>query len=150
MNTFRGHKDTVITSKYSNDGNSLVTGSLDKSIIIWDGDNAALKVRMEGHTGRVLSVSWSCDDLLLASGSSDKTVRIWRVADGTCTNILDGHSNHVYKVSWAPTGHRVAFCSDHLTFVLQANDGRVELQGDGEEGNIGCCVAMNQGHSQKV
>mmetsp|Transcript_66884 Transcript_66884/g.56795 ORF Transcript_66884/g.56795 Transcript_66884/m.56795 type:complete len:82 (+) Transcript_66884:409-654(+) len=59
LNTFRGHNDTVITTNYSSSGSSLVSGSLDKKIIIWDCYSTTALLLMEGHTGRVLSVSWS-------------------------------------------------------------------------------------------
>jgi len=62
--------------------NILVSGSNDKTIIIWDITSGSCLSTLTGHSNWVTSVSWSPDGKRLASGSYDKTVRIWDSASG--------------------------------------------------------------------
>jgi WD40 repeat protein len=66
------HDGGVASLAFSPDGKTLVTGSLDKTVKLWD---AALK----GHTNYVQAVAFSPDGKLLASAGEDKAVRLWGV-----------------------------------------------------------------------
>ena len=67
---------------FSADGRSIVSGSDDRTVRIWDVASGAETAKMEGHTETVYSVTFSADGRSIVSGSWDKTVRIWDVASG--------------------------------------------------------------------
>ena len=62
---------------WSPDGNRIVSGSADASLLVWDVETAESLLELEGQEGWVNSVSWSSDGARIISGSRDKTVRIW-------------------------------------------------------------------------
>jgi len=76
-----GHSDAVISAAFSPDGKALVTGSLDKSVRLWDLATRRLAGSpLIGHTDAVLAVAFSPDGKTLASGSWDNSVRLWNVS----------------------------------------------------------------------
>jgi WD40 repeat protein len=58
----------------------LASGSMDKTIKIWDSNMGLLKRNLTGHTGTVFSVI-VLPNGDLASGSSDKTIKIWNISN---------------------------------------------------------------------
>jgi WD40 repeat protein len=60
-------------------GKMMVSGSNDKTVVIWELSRKS-KIRvLEGHTYYVTSVAWSGDGGFIVSGSFDKTVRVHKV-----------------------------------------------------------------------
>ena len=60
----------------------LASGSIDKTIRLWDVGTGTQIRALKGHTKPVRSVSFSPDGKILTSGSSDKTIRLWDVGTG--------------------------------------------------------------------
>jgi len=74
MGIFSGHTDTVVSLVFFPDGTSLVSGSLDCAVKLWDIQTGGVVKTFSGHTGEVWSVSISADCTRIASGSSDNTI----------------------------------------------------------------------------
>src|SRR5579862_2707847 len=69
----------LITSlAFSPSGKTLVSGSMDNAIKLWDLGNGTEKATLTGHRG-VWSVAFSPEGKTLASGSADKTIKLWDV-----------------------------------------------------------------------
>ena len=71
-----GHTSRIWSVAISPDGTRIASGSIDKTVVLW---NAATGVKLHaltGHTHIVLSVAFSPDGLAVASGSNDSTIRI--------------------------------------------------------------------------
>ena len=56
---------------FSPDGKTLASGSMDKTIKLWDVATGKEQATLKGHTGWVSSVAYSPDGKTLASGSGD-------------------------------------------------------------------------------
>ncbi len=78
-NRLQGHEGSVISVSYSPDGQTLASGSLDKTVKLWEVGTGKLLQTLKGHEGSVRSVSYSPDGQTLASGSEDKTVKLWHL-----------------------------------------------------------------------
>jgi len=65
----------------SSDGQTLASGSWDKTIKIWNLHNGEL-LAPSLHTNRVISVALSPDRQTLVSSSQDKTIKIWSLGTG--------------------------------------------------------------------
>jgi serine/threonine protein kinase len=106
--TLTGHSDSVRSVVYSPDGRYLATGSVDKTIKIWEVATGKQLRTLTGHSDTVSSVAYSPDGRYLASGSNDKTIKIWEVATGKQLRTLTGHYGEVYSVVYSPDGRYLA------------------------------------------
>src|SRR5205085_1673029 len=74
--TFRGHTSSVSSVAFSPDGRTLVSGSYDHTVKVWEVSSGQLRsTRANNHMVR--AVAFAPDGKLIASGSLDKTVRLW-------------------------------------------------------------------------
>ena len=87
---------------------TLATGSVDKTIQLWDikEDTGApyhitqpLHI-LTGHRDGITAMDFSVNGELLASGSSDKTVRLWDVVTGQHLHTLTGHIGEIRAVTF--------------------------------------------------
>ncbi|KAF6732651.1 WD repeat, SAM and U-box domain-containing protein 1 [Oryzias melastigma] len=72
----------VLCCAYSSDGHLLVSGSVDKSVTIYDATNAVLLYKLNQHARYVTACACSATSPLIATGSMDKSVNIWRLENG--------------------------------------------------------------------
>ena len=101
-----------------------VTGSLDKTVRLWDlraNDPAANPVVLRGHEKTVSVIGISPDSHWLATGSFDKTARLWdlSVKDPAANPVvLRGHEDTVSAVRFSPDNHWLVTGSDDNTARL--------------------------------
>jgi WD40 repeat protein len=105
--TLTGHSDSVWSVAYSPDGQTLASGSWDKTIKLWNVKTGNLLQTLTGHSDQVRSVAYSPDGQTLASGSSDKTIKLWNVRTGNLLQTLTGHSDSVW-LAYSPDGQTLA------------------------------------------
>jgi WD40 repeat protein/serine/threonine protein kinase len=104
LQALTGHSKSIACADLSRDGKLAITGSGDRSVRLWDLEQAVCMRVLEGHSDRVEAVQLSPDGALAISGSRDKTVRIWQVADGTCLWVLS-HTQEVRRIHLSGDGH---------------------------------------------
>jgi len=97
-----GHTDHSRSLIFSPDGASLVSGSDDMTIKLWDVQTGGVVKTFHGHTGWVYSVFISADCTTIASGSEDKTIRLWDIQTEECLNVIE-QQDEVYHVRFSPT-----------------------------------------------
>jgi hypothetical protein len=88
---------------FSHDVTQVVSGSVDKTVKIWDAGSGAYLKTLKGHSGSVRSVAFSHDGTQVVSGSVDKTVKIWDAGSGACLKTLNV-GQIVYNVAFDTTG----------------------------------------------
>jgi WD40 repeat protein len=103
----QGHTSVVWTVAFSPDGKTIVSGSLDKSLRLWDvATGQPHGMPLLGHTDGVETVAFSPDGKTLISRSGDKTLRLWDVADALPRGEpFEGYQYFVGSVVWSPDGH---------------------------------------------
>lgn len=76
-------------------GRTLVSGSYDCTVRVWDVLTGECKFRLQGHTQKVYSVVYDPLRKQCASGSMDGTVRLWSTETGELRAVLEGHTSLV-------------------------------------------------------
>ncbi len=93
-----GHQGGVASVAYAPDGKIIVSGSLDRTLKIWNAATGAELRSLVGHQGQVLAVAISPNGRQLASGSRDNTIKLWDLYIPTPLQQLAGHTGQVQAV----------------------------------------------------
>ncbi|WFD02091.1 hypothetical protein MOBT1_000770 [Malassezia obtusa] len=124
----------------------LITGSMDRSLKIWNWRTGELLRTLEGHTEGIVSLNFN--DSVLASGSADSNIRIWNFHTGECFS-LRGHRDWVNAVQlWsAPTPRSKAEGTVPPMFLFSASDdGTIRLW----DLQTRECILVYRGHVGQV
>ena len=135
-----GHTSLVRSVALSADGETIVSGSWDNTVIVWQEDGGQWQLRRRlgqeynddpsiGHTDDVESVSLSADGQMIVSGSSDFTVIIWqkhgeqwqlrrRLGQEYNQDPSIGHTNDVESVSLSADGQMIVSGSRDNTVIV--------------------------------
>ena len=102
-----GHTDTVNTLAWSGNGKLLVTGSTDRTAIVYDLTTNKVRHTLK-HPGAVFAVAMTRDGKTIATGGFDKVVRLWDADTGLEKGQRIGHTASVRCLAFSPDGKSLA------------------------------------------
>jgi WD40 repeat protein len=118
---FKGHSDWfggVSGVAFHPNGRLILSGSKDKTIKIWDINQAQDIMTLTDHTDEVNSVAISPNGKILASGSKDKTLKLWDLAKGTLITTIP-HQGSVTAVKFGRSQNIViTACEDKIIRIF--------------------------------
>jgi len=119
-NTLGGHSDSVYALALSPDGKTLVTGSKDKTVRIWDLNTSKVIRTLQGHSDEITSLAFSKDGTQLASSSKDQTIRVWNLSSTDEHRNFDGHEGYVWSAIFSPDGKIFASAGADRSVVIRS------------------------------
>ena len=129
-----GHTDWPTCVAYSSDESLLVSGSLDKTVRIWDTSTGSESTLLAGHQEPVVGVSFLPNSPHVVSVDSEGVVVVWNVGSKSIDRSWKTEAR-VKAVSFHPTLPWIVFASKNkrveLWDVLQGVK-RGELPNDGD------------------
>ncbi|MBE9057399.1 serine/threonine-protein kinase [Sphaerospermopsis sp. LEGE 08334] len=96
----------------SPNGQTLISGSDDKTIKIWNLPTRKLKSTLTGHSSSITYLALTPDARTLVSASWDDTIKIWNLPTGKLKSTLTGHSEKVRTLAISPDGNTLVSGSD--------------------------------------
>jgi WD40 repeat protein/S1-C subfamily serine protease/tRNA A-37 threonylcarbamoyl transferase component Bud32 len=100
----RGHTQPIDGLAVSQDGRRLLSGSADRSLILWDRETAQPIRRLKHPTGEAEAVAFSPDGRRALSGGADMVVRLWDLERGDVIREFRGHIEWVFSVAFSSDG----------------------------------------------
>ncbi|CAH1117705.1 unnamed protein product [Phaedon cochleariae] len=102
---FEGHSHYIMQIAINpKDNNTFASGSLDRTLKVWQLGASTANFTLEGHEKGVNCVDYyhGGDKPYLISGADDRLVKIWDYQNKTCVQTLEGHSLNVTAVYFHP------------------------------------------------
>lgn len=111
------HAHWLTSVSASADGQWLATGSLDRTVRVWNANSGEAMPPFTGHLEPVTDVTFSTDGKRIVSASEDETLKVWDIATHREVRTLEGHDAPIRCVLWTPSG-RVLSAGDDATIRL--------------------------------
>ncbi len=108
-----GHKDAVVSARFSPDGKFVVTGGADKTVRFWRADSGSPAGRRISLRTPVRGASFNRDGTLVVVASEDGTARVLRRSSGErIAPVLRPPGGRVLTAAFSPNGNLVITGSD--------------------------------------
>jgi len=112
------HSGSVNSVAFSPDGKTVLSGSYDHTLKLWDVATGYEIRTLVGHSGEVTSVAFSPDGKTALSASADATLKLWDIETGRQIKTLAGHSGSVNSIAFSPDGKSALSGGDDYTLRL--------------------------------
>jgi len=73
----KGHEGPILAAVFSTDGNYILTGSTDKTAVLWESATGRIAALYRGHSSPVNRIAISLDGQHVATGDRDGHVKLW-------------------------------------------------------------------------
>lgn len=118
-----GHSNSVFALGFSPDEQSLVSGSRDAHLKIWEAANYTLRESIVAHMYAINYLSFKEDGKCLVTCSMDKSIKVWDALDHKLLKVIDknrnaGHGTSINKVLWSTYSGDVVSVSDDRTISI--------------------------------
>ncbi|MEL6398880.1 MAG: serine/threonine-protein kinase [Cyanobacteria bacterium J06607_6] len=118
VRTLTGHQSWVTAVAFNPRSATLVSGSLDDSIKIWNLQTGKVSATLQGHPRGVNDLCISTKGQVLVSCGDDDTVKVWNLVAGRLIHTLEGHVRDVTSVAIGHQGWTLASSSKDKTIKL--------------------------------
>lgn len=128
-------------------GNTVISGSGDKTIRIWDLQQSRTLQTLIGHRSMINTLALSTDQLTLFSAGSDQDILIWDLATGKVKQtIAAAHSSPINTLTLSPDGKLLASGSaDGEVKVWDAKTGELAAQLNSQDSVINTLIFSRDG-----
>ena len=123
LHSFMAHDNSVFSLQYSVDKRSLLSGSRDARLKVWDVENGYQQFQsLVAHMYAINHIALREDGAYFATCSMDKSIKIWRHEDFRLVKVIDkarhaGHGTSVNKLFWGDSNHLISASDDRMISI---------------------------------
>jgi serine/threonine protein kinase len=131
-NTLNGHDGQIYTLVVSADSQTLISGSADKTIKVWNLQTGDVKTTLPLNYDAITSLALSRDGKTLFSGSKDGNIKIWDLSTGKLKTTLPKIEDSVSYVALSPDEQTLVSGGDNKIKIWNLSTGKLKntLTGD--------------------
>lgn len=130
-NRLIGHSQAISSLQLSDCQTSLISGSADTTIKLWDVFMNSCMGTFHGHCARITSAHITPDRRILYSSSRDQTVIVWNVQSGEIIEQFGGHRRWIEKVV---AGYSAYY--NTVIFIACSDDGIISFHTPGAQDSL--------------
>ncbi|MBN1215595.1 MAG: TIR domain-containing protein [Candidatus Lokiarchaeota archaeon] len=112
LKEYRPHNKAIYRFSITPDRKYVISGSLDKSIKIWNLETGELYHNINGHDDEITSIDLSSDGSRIVSGSEDSTVKLWKLDTGNLMRNFTFHDGAIFDVLITPNDEYIISTSE--------------------------------------
>jgi WD40 repeat protein/tRNA A-37 threonylcarbamoyl transferase component Bud32 len=123
-----GHQSWVTTVAFNPRTATLVSGSLDDTLRVWNLQTGTQQSSLTGHARGVNQVAISSKGQVLVSCGDDSTIKVWNLSVGRLIHTLEGHMRGVTSIAIGHQGWILASGSKDKAIKLWKLDKGIPLR----------------------
>ena len=119
VKVFKGHLSSVISIKFSPNGNGLFTAAIEDGMVrVWDIFGKQKNDRIYAHLGEVTSVEYAPKGEYILTGGGDGTAVLWRAETHERVQVYERHSLPIVSVAISPDEKYIATADNYNTIIV--------------------------------
>src|SRR3990167_9566878 len=122
----------------------IVTGSGDRTAIIWDPKTGKEKLKLEGHNGQITSIAILKNGDIV-TGSYDRTAIIWDSETGKEKQKLEGHKAWINAIAILPNGDIATGSYDKTARIWNPVTGKEKQKLEGHDDVVKSIAILKNG-----
>jgi WD40 repeat protein len=124
LKCLKGHLGTISSLAFTNDGNSLVSGSWDGTVRLWDVNSGKEVRKLMDQAGAISAIAVSPDGKSLAA-TAKNSIWFWNLTTGKESSECGGHRSPVTLAVFSPGGKTLYSASwDHTCRIWDTSTSR--------------------------
>ncbi len=144
LKKYEGHDGAVKAVAVSRDGKLFVSGSADKSVVVWDADTGKQLRAFLGHPKEVAAVAVRPDGKQVASASDDGSIKLWPLTAADEHREVADATDRVWAVAYSPDGKTFATAgADRTVRLYDAVTGKLLKPLAGHKGSVTTVVFLD-------
>ncbi len=112
LDRFNFRDFSVYSLAFTPDGKTLVVGTSNKKIHLWDIVTRTIIETINGHEHAVCELAFSADGTILASGDTGGRIHLWEFASRRHLTTFETPKGFVHTLAFAPDGKTLASLSN--------------------------------------
>lgn len=146
IRTLKAHLSSINTIAFSPDGQTIASGSADRTVKLWKLNSTVPRSTLAGHSSLIDAVAFSPDGQIIASGSWDYTIKIWDVETGELIHTFAEHSGWIKCIAISSDRQILASGSaDRTIKIWNLNTGEVQKTLSGHSSAVHSIVISQDG-----
>ncbi|KAI8541028.1 hypothetical protein RHMOL_Rhmol08G0030700 [Rhododendron molle] len=140
------HSESCRATRFINDGQAIVTGSPDCSILATDVETGSTIARLENSHGDAVSRIINLTESTIASGDDEGCVKVWDTRQRTCCSSFHAHEEYISDMTFASDSMRLlATSGDGTLSVCNLRSSKLQTRSEFSEDELLSVVIMKNG-----